>query len=335
MGAAGSTNSGHDAAGPLTRRRFLRGSLTVAAGGAALVACRDDSGSPPPSGRALESDEPFHCDLATTFFNPAEARAVDALTDRILPGTPDDPGAREARVVAYIDCLLGTGDGWSRPVYRMPPFVAPADFTVAEVEAMFPDAPRLVPDDDRSGTGETGDGEDEPDDPDPDDLEATGFGIVAMPAGAYDRYGYQLFLDPPAIYRRGLAALDRYARAAAGAPLADLDPTAQDLVVGALDDDTATGFDVPSAKAFFEQVRRHTIEGMFSDPRYGGNHDLAGWRLVGWPGAQRAYTPIELRTERAPREPQSLAQLHRFNPGHDDTGHADLPVATRPGASSR
>jgi gluconate 2-dehydrogenase gamma chain len=28
---------------------------------------------------------------------------------------------------------------------------------------------------------------------------------------------------------------------------------------------------------------------MFCDPVYGGNHDTAGWRLVGFPGAHWGY----------------------------------------------
>ena len=36
---------------------------------------------------------------------------------------------------------------------------------------------------------------------------------------------------------------------------------------------------------------RHTMEGMFADPIYGGNKDFAGWRLVGFPGAQAIFTP--------------------------------------------
>ena len=31
-----------------------------------------------------------------------------------------------------------------------------------------------------------------------------------------------------------------------------------------------------------------TNEGMFADPIYGGNRDFAGWKLIGYPGAQRA-----------------------------------------------
>jgi gluconate 2-dehydrogenase gamma chain len=42
-----------------------------------------------------------------TFFNDHEARTVDALAARIIPGDEKDPGAREAGAVVYIDRALG------------------------------------------------------------------------------------------------------------------------------------------------------------------------------------------------------------------------------------
>jgi gluconate 2-dehydrogenase gamma chain len=41
-----------------------------------------------------------------TFFNDHEARTVDALAARIIPGDAVDPGAREAGAVVYIDRSL-------------------------------------------------------------------------------------------------------------------------------------------------------------------------------------------------------------------------------------
>jgi gluconate 2-dehydrogenase gamma chain len=35
---------------------------------------------------------------------------------------------------------------------------------------------------------------------------------------------------------------------------------------------------------FFKILRLHTIEGMFSDPVHGGNTDMIGWQLIGFPG---------------------------------------------------
>ena len=41
------------------------------------------------------------------------------------------------------------------------------------------------------------------------------------------------------------------------------------------------------------------MEGMFADPIYGGNRDFAGWRLVGFPGAQGLFTPSDLESRQA------------------------------------
>ena len=61
-------------------------------------------------------------------------------------------------------------------------------------------------------------------------------------------------------------------------------------MITALEQGKATGFTWPTAQAFFNTLRTHTMEGMFADPIYGGNKDFAGWRLVGFPGAQPLFT---------------------------------------------
>ena len=60
----------------------------------------------------------------------------------------------------------------------------------------------------------------------------------------------------------------------------------QDETIAALQQGKVAEFVWPTAQAFFTTVRTHTMEGMFADPVYGGNKDFAGWRLVGFPGAQ-------------------------------------------------
>lgn len=40
---------------------------------------------------------------------------------------------------------------------------------------------------------------------------------------------------------------------------------------------------------FFSLLRRHTIEGMFCDPMHGGNIDMIGWQLIGFPGPRMSY----------------------------------------------
>jgi gluconate 2-dehydrogenase gamma chain len=43
-----------------------------------------------------------------------------------------------------------------------------------------------------------------------------------------------------------------------------------------------------SSKFFFDLLWRNTEEGYFADPLYGGNRDKVGWKLLGFPGAQRS-----------------------------------------------
>jgi gluconate 2-dehydrogenase gamma chain len=52
------------------------------------------------------------------FFNESEARTVDAIAARIIPGDDADPGAREAGAVVYIDRALAGAYGDFEKLYR-------------------------------------------------------------------------------------------------------------------------------------------------------------------------------------------------------------------------
>jgi gluconate 2-dehydrogenase gamma chain len=105
-------------------------------------------------------------------------------------------------------------------------------------------------------------------------------------------------------YRRGLASLDAYCRGTYKESFVHLTPERQDEVLTALEEGKATGFTYPTSREFFSILRTHTMEGMFADPLYGGNKDFAGWRLVGFPGAQAIFTPTDLQNKQAfTREP--------------------------------
>ena len=43
------------------------------------------------------------------------------------------------------------------------------------------------------------------------------------------------------------------------------------------------------AAAFFNLLLSHTIAGFFADPVHGGNRNMVGWQLIGFPGAQMSY----------------------------------------------
>ena len=64
---------------------------------------------------------------------------------------------------------------------------------------------------------------------------------------------------------------------------------------------------------FFQLLRAHTVEGMFSDPMHGGNAGLIGWQLVGYPGPRmnnKADVDQHFGTEFRPK-PASLEQIMR------------------------
>lgn len=89
----------------------------------------------------------------------------------------------------------------------------------------------------------------------------------------------------------GLEQTDAFARRAQDRPFADLSAEKQDAILSAMDNGTADGF--PNARAFFNRVRRLTLEGMFGDPYYGGNKNFAGWDLIRYPGPRLATTAAD------------------------------------------
>lgn len=198
------------------RRKFLLGAALgagAAASSGTLIADANAQAQTPATGSP--ASEPGiiaaanrHC----AFFNEDNASAVEAFAERILPGAPGLPGARDANVLNYIDLAL---------------------------------------------------------------------------AGAY--------ADQQDFYRRGLSQLEAFCQANYKESFATLKPAQQDEVLTALESGKATEFVYPTAQAFFNTLRVHTIEGMFADPLYGGNKDFAGWRLIGFPGAQPVYTTQDMQ----------------------------------------
>ncbi len=88
-------------------------------------------------------------------------------------------------------------------------------------------------------------------------------------------------------YQRGLSQLDAYTTAHLGAPFAALSEPEQDEVLRDLE--AGRIGEVEDGAEFFNLMRRHILEGVFCEPVYGGNRDLVGWALVGFPGQRYGY----------------------------------------------
>lgn len=274
---------------PITRRSFLKRSSAAAAtaGVASIpVLSHHDAAaqnatpvaspvaSPSTGGMpGMNMTGPMRADK---FLSQQEAQTVDALVSRIFPGTADDPGAHEANVVGYIDNVLGGPYlGYFYKTYTQGPFLVTSETATTVEASAATDIYRSIP----------------------------------IAADQSSRYGFQSALTPQNTYRRGIGFVDAYAQSQFQKNFVDLSTDQQDSIITDMAADKATGFDGPGGKAFFTQLRNDTIEGMFSDPQYGGNQDLAGWKLINFPGAQAFYTPDDLQNPNFHRDPQSLAEM--------------------------
>jgi gluconate 2-dehydrogenase gamma chain len=111
------------------------------------------------------------------------------------------------------------------------------------------------------------------------------------PFGSETPYqGYQLPLTPAELYRVGIAATDQYCKETHGKVFAELAPTVQEQVLSGLQG-IAAAVDLKEipGTTFFAILLGDTKDGFFADPAYGGNKDLAGWKLVGFPGVAYDY----------------------------------------------
>ena len=70
-----------------------------------------------------------------------------------------------------------------------------------------------------------------------------------------------------------------------------------------------------NAKTFFDMLLQNTIEGFWSDPIYGGNRDMVGWKLIGFPGARYDYRDyVSKHGEVFPLPPVGIRGRPDWNP---------------------
>lgn len=119
--------------------------------------------------------------------------------------------------------------------------------------------------------------------------------------------GPQSPLTPAMRYRQSLAALDESCRARfAGKAFAEIPPDQQDSVISGLEK-ASVQLPGASGRGFFDLLLENTQEGFFADPIYGGNKDMIGWKMIGFPGARYDYRDwVEHHNQKYPRPPVSI-----------------------------
>jgi gluconate 2-dehydrogenase gamma chain len=133
---------------------------------------------------------------------------------------------------------------------------------------------------------------------------------------------------------RGLAALVRQRHAKT---FAQLSAQQQDAMLEALQTGKEDLDGVP-APVFFESLLAMTVEGYFSDPAYGGNRDMAAWKMIGFPGAYASfYDLVDQHGVAYTREPMSMGDNGRgvieLHPVHGPAAHGTPQPAGGKGRS--
>jgi gluconate 2-dehydrogenase gamma chain len=280
------------------RRRDLLATTALFLGSGLLARAGTIGGELPWWPNAGSPPEPFRPG-PWTFFSPAEGAALEAIADRIIPPDAETPGGKDTGSAVFIDRQLAGPYGRQEGLYVRPPFLkgtkqqgpqsaaGPAKQYREGLDAL-----------DRYCRGNHG-GKAFADlaDADKDAV------LSGLESGTVDLEG----ADGKAFFELVLKDVQE----GFFADLADAD---KDAVLSGLESGTVD-LEGADGKAFFELVLKDVQEGFFADPIYGGNRDMAGWRMIGYPGARYDYRDwVSRHNEPFPLPPVSIAGRADWTP---------------------
>lgn len=103
--------------------------------------------------------------------------------------------------------------------------------------------------------------------------------------------GYQGRLKRRDIFDIGLKEIDNHSMAVFKKKFIELSGKEKDQILSDFETDKVNVTTI-SASGFFQMLRSATLEGVYSDPLYGGNKNMDGWKMRHYPGSQMAYAQI-------------------------------------------
>src|SRR5215468_10218988 len=123
--------------------------------------------------------------------------------------------------------------------------------------------------------------------------------------------GYQLPLTPADLYRAGIVAANAFCVKTYGKSFDKITESQREEFLLGLQAGKVTFENGPPARVFFATVYQTVMEGLFSDPIYGGNRDKAGWKMVGFPGvlAVHGQNIVKFKDKKFTGEPKGIADL--------------------------
>lgn len=126
--------------------------------------------------------------------------------------------------------------------------------------------------------------------------------------------GYQGRQKNAEVFMMGLTALENYTKSNyENAHFNELTAEQQDAIL--MDFENTSGEDKVTitgitSNQFFNMLKNLTLEGLYSDPMYGGNKDMGGWKLKNYPGHQMSFKADMEKEEFIVYKPQSLSSMH-------------------------
>jgi gluconate 2-dehydrogenase gamma chain len=122
--------------------------------------------------------------------------------------------------------------------------------------------------------------------------------------------GYQLPLTPREFFAAGIVETNAWSRKTYGKDFDRLAPKEREAALKELEAGKAALGDF-NGKQFFEALLTITMEGFFADPIYGGNRNMAAWKMVGFPGLPATYKE-DIKTyfgKKYDKPPRSIADF--------------------------
>lgn len=116
--------------------------------------------------------------------------------------------------------------------------------------------------------------------------------------------GYQGRLKRREIFKFGIREMENYSHQKYDKGFTELDAEQQDKVLQDFQEDKVKLATI-SPNGFFDLLRSVTLEGLYSDPLYGGNVDMEGWKMRNYPGNVMSYKDI-IEKDFQEIEPSSL-----------------------------
>jgi hypothetical protein len=259
------------------------------------------------------------------FFTRAERRTLEALAESILPADAD-PGATRLGAVRYIEGLLAAFDHRVPRIYAGGPFSGRRPFIDYERGTPSKRHPKndfahFVP---------------------LTRLQAVYWrwqihgtaGLSGEEQALVAPLDAQLGGPLPGlrnVYRDGLAQVDALSRMQEGGAFVDLAPDARARVRDA----ARKTFPVLARRDrnFIDLVTRHTIEGAFAAPEYGGNTRQRGWKMMGLEGDSQPlgyalYSRRDDAYHERPDQPLSTPNPDEIDAPRPLSLEAELAIAT-------